>query len=88
MAFPKHVLEQLKGRTADDLISALKKDGYVNDPASRDATIAYIKKATGSNKRIVVHYHPGKTYGPNLLKALLDDIGWTEADMRRVRLIK
>jgi hypothetical protein len=36
----------------------------------------------------VIHYHPRKTYGPKLLTALLNEIGWTEADMRRVKLIK
>jgi hypothetical protein len=29
-----------------------------------------------------------KTYGPKLLKALVSNIGWTEADMRRLRLIR
>ena len=37
---------------------------------------------------MVIHYHPRKTYGPKLLKALLADIGWSEADMRRIKLIK
>jgi hypothetical protein len=41
-----------------------------------------------SRKRIVIHYHPRKTYRPKLLTALLGDIGWSEADMRRVKLIK
>jgi predicted RNA binding protein YcfA (HicA-like mRNA interferase family) len=87
MAFPQHVWQQLKSTTADEIIAALKRDGYKQDPASADATIAYIKIGT-ANKRVVIHYHPRKTYGPKLLKALLDEIGWTEADMRRVKLIK
>ncbi len=88
MAFPKHVWNQLKATTADELIAALKKDGYTQDPASADATIAYIKPGNPSPKRIVIHYHPQKTYGPKLLKGLLSDIGWTEADMRPLKLIK
>lgn len=88
MAFPRHVWEQLKNKTADDLISALLRDGYEKGPSSHDATIAYIKKADDNTKRIVIHYHPRKTFGPGLLKALLEDIGWTEADMRRLKLIK
>jgi predicted RNA binding protein YcfA (HicA-like mRNA interferase family) len=87
MAFPQHVWNQLKSVTADELIAALKRDGYRQDPASADATIAFIKVGNPS-KRIVIHYHPRKTYGPKLLKALLADIGWSEADMRRVKLIK
>ncbi len=87
MAFAQHVWNQLKSLTADELIAALKRDGYRQDPASAGATIAYIK-AGNPSKRIVIHYHPRKTYGPKLLKALLADIGWSDADMRRVKLIK
>ncbi len=87
MAFPQQVWNQLKSISADDLIDALKRDGYEQDPASSDATIAFIKQGS-PNKRVVIHYHPRKTYGPKLLKALLADIGWSEADMRRLRLIK
>ncbi len=87
MAFPQHVWNQLKSRTADELIAALIRDGYQQDHASAGATIAYIK--TGNpTRRIVIHYHPRKTYGPKLLKALLADIGWNEAEMRRLKLIK
>ncbi len=88
MAFPKHVWDQLKSTTADELISALKRDGYVQDPASHDATIAFIKGVNPNRKRVVIHYHPRKTYRPKLLIALLNEIGWTERDMRRLRLIK
>ena len=87
MAFSKQVWNQLKSITADELIAALKRDGYVQDPASRDATIAYIK-TTSPAKRVVIHYHPQKTYRPKLLKGLLGDIGWSEADMKRLKIIK
>lgn len=87
MALSQHVWSQLKAITADDLIAALKRDGYTKDPASADATISYIKR-TIPPKRIVIHYHPRKTYGPKLLKSLLADIGWSEADMKRLKLIK
>jgi predicted RNA binding protein YcfA (HicA-like mRNA interferase family) len=86
-AYPPNVWSQLKNLSADDLISALKKDGWNFDPASRGAIHGYIKTASPTH-RITIHYHPQKTYGPGLLKALLDDIGWTPADMRRLRLIK
>jgi len=87
MAFSKHVWDQLKATTADELIAALKRDGFTQDPASKDATIAFIK-AGSSNQRIVIHYHPKKTFGPALLKGLLADLGWNERDLRRVKLIK
>lgn len=46
MAFPQHVWQQLKATTADEIIAALKRDGYKQDPASADVTIAYIKIGT------------------------------------------
>ena len=87
MAFSKNVWNQLKSTTADEFISALERDGFTKDPASKDATIAYIK-ASSPKKRVVIHYHPRKTYGPGLLKGLIADIGWDEDDLKRVRLIK
>jgi predicted RNA binding protein YcfA (HicA-like mRNA interferase family) len=88
MAFSQNVWNQLKSTTADELIAALKRDGYAKDPASKDATISYIKPTNPGNKRVVIHYHPRKTYGPKLLNALIAEIGWTEADMRKLKLIK
>jgi predicted RNA binding protein YcfA (HicA-like mRNA interferase family) len=88
MAFSQHVWNQLKSKTADELISALTRDGYEKDPASSGAKIGYIKKINPRNKRVVIHYHPRKTYGPGLLKGLLEDIGWTEDEMRHLKLIK
>jgi predicted RNA binding protein YcfA (HicA-like mRNA interferase family) len=87
MAFSKHVWDQLKATTADELIAALGRDGFAKDPAGKGATIAFIKPAN-PNKRVVIHYHPRKTYGPGLLKGLIADIGWDEKDLRRVKLIK
>jgi predicted RNA binding protein YcfA (HicA-like mRNA interferase family) len=87
MAFRKQVWDQLKSLTADDLIAALKRDGYTQDPASKGAAIAYIKLGT-PRKRVVIHYHPKKTYGAKFLQGLLDDIGWSEADLKRLKLVK
>jgi predicted RNA binding protein YcfA (HicA-like mRNA interferase family) len=87
MAFSKNVWNQLKNITADELIGALQRDGYSKDPASKDATISFIKKGD-ETRRIVIHYHPRETYGPGLLKGLIADIGWQEADLRRLKLIK
>ena len=42
----------------------------------------------GAGRRVVIHYHPKKTYGPQLLKALLSDIGWSTDDLKRLKLIK
>ncbi len=88
MAFARNVWNQLKNLTADELVAALQRDGWTKDPASRDATISYIRYESPRHRRVVIHYHPHKTFGSKLLKALLQDIGWTESDLRRLRLIK
>lgn len=87
MAFSQHVWNQLKATTADELESALKRDGYKPDPASAGAIHAYIKQTPQGNKRVTIHWHPKKSYGPKLLNGLLSDIGWTEDDLYRVGLI-
>ncbi len=84
MKLPKQVWDQLKAKTCDDLISALLKDGWVHDE-TRGAVQVY---RSGEGDRVTIHYHPNKTYGPSLLKALLADIGWSVDDMRRLKLVK
>ena len=39
-------------------------------------------------KRIVIHFHPGKQYGYKLIRRLLGDAGWNDADLRRLKMIK
>ena len=84
MNFPKNVWDQLKNKTAQDLMSALEKDGAIHD-VSRGAVQVYRYE---DGRRITIHPHPGKTYGPKYLKGLLDDIGWSIKDMKRLKLIK
>ena len=84
MKLPKNIWDQLKNKSADELISALLKDGWVRDE-TQGAQQVYRHP---EGRRVSIHYHPGKTYGPHLLKALFDDIGWSEDDMRRLKLIK
>ncbi len=84
MAFPPHVWDQLKNVTADELIRALEKDGWSLD-ARRGAEQVYLHP---DGRRVSIHYHPRKTYGPKLLKGLLGDIGWGEGDYRRLKLIR
>ncbi len=84
MSFPSQLWAQLKNLTADDLVRALKRDEWACDMKGGSMRI-YLSPA--SNRRVVIHYHPKKTYGPKMLQGLLDDIGWTEDDMRRLKLI-
>jgi predicted RNA binding protein YcfA (HicA-like mRNA interferase family) len=89
MAFSSNAWKQLKGCSADDLIAALKKDGWTQDPSSKGAVLGFVKgSGNPDRKRITIHYHPQKTYGPGLLKALIRDIGWSESDMKKLKLIR
>ena len=84
MTFPSHVWKQIRNLSVDELINALEKDGWVRD-VTRGAVLVFRHP---DGRRVTVHYHPHKTYGPKLLKALLADIGWTQDDLRRLKLIK
>ena len=84
MKYPSHVWKQLKNLTADDVKGALERDGWVRD-VKCGAQLVYLHR---SGRRVSIHYHPGKTYRPKLLKALLEDIGWTINDLRRLKLIR
>ena len=85
MKYSKNVWGQLKGKTADDLISALLKDGFLLDEVIRIQRI--YRHPDG--RKMSIHYHKGsQTYGAGLLKALLEDTGWSEKDMHRLKLIK
>ena len=89
MAITNPVWQQIKNITAKEIVRALKRDGWIQE-RTRGATIGFTKEkndAPGYN-RIVVHFHPGKTYGPTLLKKLLAETGWNESDLIRLKLIK
>lgn len=83
MIFPAHIWAQLKNITAAELIRALERDGW------------QLRKSKGSRRiyrkgkrTVAIHYHPRKTFGPRMLRSLLNDIGWDEEDLRRLKLIK
>lgn len=89
MACSTNVWNQLKNLSVDAIIAALKRDQWNEDSRGKTSgTRAFVKATAGRNLRIVIHYHPGKTYGAKFLKGLLDDIGWSEDDVRRLGLIK
>ena len=83
MSYPKHVWAQVKNVTADGLIKALERAGWACDMKGGSMRI-YL---SDDGRRVSIHYHPGKTYGAKMLQALLDDIGWSESEMRKYKLI-
>lgn len=67
------------------IIAALKKSGWKVEPNCSGAIQVYRDE---QGNRVGIHYHPKKTYGAKLLQGLLDDIGWTESDLKKLKLIK
>ena len=85
MKYSKNVWEQLKAKTSDEFIFALEKGGFV--PDTKVKTERIYRHPDG--RRVSIHYHTGgKCYGRSLLKALLEDTGWSEDDMRRLKILK
>ncbi len=88
--YPPGVWDQVKNTTHKELMRALKKDGFTRDEGKKGAIIVFRNPADGRRIAVEIHWKSGqKTYGPKLLKAILDDAGWTTVDdLRRVGLIK
>ena len=82
-SFPKGVWDQLKNKTIQDIASALERDGWEREIKS-GATHPY---RHSDGRRVVLHIHPKATKGPRTLKGLIDDIGWDESDLARLKLI-
>lgn len=87
MAYPQHIWNQLKSLESKDLIEALRKDGW-EEEFKRDAPCVFRKEVDGAMRRVSIHYQPKKSYSPFLLRKLLEMTGWTEDDMKRLKLIK
>ncbi|MFA5309203.1 MAG: type II toxin-antitoxin system HicA family toxin [Dehalococcoidales bacterium] len=84
MAFPKQVWDQLKNKSVEDIVSALERDGAALD-TSRGVARVY---RFPDGRLVAIHFHPHKTFGPKLLRDLFEDIGWKEADLKRLKLVK
>jgi len=77
------IWNQLKNITAGELSKALKNDQWF-ERASGGSALVYKK----GSRWVSIHSHPSKTYGPSQLRDLFKDIGWTEPDLKRLKLIK
>ena len=84
MKLPGHVWRQVRALRADAIVRALQRDGWVCDESTGAEQVYW----HSDGRRVSIHYHPRKTYGPGLLKHLLADIGWTVDDLRRLKLVK
>ena len=88
MDYPKNVWDQLKNITVERLMKALENDGW-KKCKSNGARHPYTKEDNkGRADRIVLHYHAKKTFSKFRLNGLLDDIGWSVEDLKRLELIQ
>jgi len=80
----RNVWDQLRKLTPARLAAAIEKDGGIFE--GRAGAVRAYRYPDG--RRVTVHFHLGKGYGPKLLKGLLErDLGWTEDDLRRLGLV-
>lgn len=79
----REIWSQLKNITADEITSALRRDNWM-ERAGECSSFVYKKDA----RMVVIHKHPHKTYQPGQLFLLFEDIGWTEEDLKRLKLIR
>ena len=77
----------LRSLTAQKLINALLRDGFVLDRAAGAHQIYYHR---GDRRRVTVSFHSsGQTFPPKTLKKMIEvEARWTEDDLRRLKLQK
>jgi predicted RNA binding protein YcfA (HicA-like mRNA interferase family) len=79
-----NIWAQLKNMTADDFINALEKDGWIYRGGSGSSSRVYTK----DQHMVSIHYHSHQGYGPDQLRDIFKDTGWTEQDLKKLKLIK
>ncbi len=83
---------KLRSLTARKLISALTQDGFIPDRQVRT-------RQTGSHRHFVhpdgrhitvkFHHSGANFHDPKIIKRMIEDQArWTEADLKRLRLVK
>lgn len=84
----RHVWAQLKSKTSSELKKTLEKDGNWELIKTDGGRHFYEHQSRGNIVEIHVHPSNKKGYGENMLKGILENIGWSEDDMIRLKLIK
>ena len=76
----------LRRITTRMIISALKRDGfYLHHKVGSHHTY----RKTGTSYRVTISYHhSGDTLPPGTLLRIIKQAGWTEDDLKRLKLIK
>ncbi len=71
--------------TARKFVRALLRDGFVF--VRQKGSHQTYRHPDGRTVTVVFH-RPGDTFRPGTLKDMIKDAGWTEADLRRLKLLK
>jgi predicted RNA binding protein YcfA (HicA-like mRNA interferase family) len=76
----------VRSLTARQIVNALLRDGFT------------LRSQSGSHRRYrhpdgrcvtVSYHHPGQTFPPKTLRSMLEEqAGWSEQDLRRLKLIR
>jgi predicted RNA binding protein YcfA (HicA-like mRNA interferase family) len=74
----------LRNLTAREIISALLRDGFIYDRGDGAHQIYYRR----DGRRVTVMFHgSNSTFKRKTLKSMIDQTQWTEADLKRLKLI-
>lgn len=76
---------KLRSLAAKRIISALNKDGFYLDRESGSHQ-QYLRPNKG--RVTVSFYHPSDTFPPKTLKKVIQEAGWIEKDLKRLKLLK
>ena len=74
-----------RGITARQLIRALHADGF---QLTRTRGSHRIYRHPDGRRAVVAYYRLGDTFPIGTLKAMIDDIGWTDEDLARLNLVR
>ncbi len=93
MAFARNVWNQVKNLTKGEIIRALERDNWkLEQPSHSSGSVRLYLKFDENGvplRRVEMHFHrANETCGRKLLAGILDAAGWTETDMKRLKLIK
>jgi predicted RNA binding protein YcfA (HicA-like mRNA interferase family) len=77
------MMEFPRGVTARQLVKALHEDGFI---LTRTRGSHRIYRHPDGRRAVVAYHRLSDTFPIGTLKAMIHDLGWTEADLRRLGL--
>jgi predicted RNA binding protein YcfA (HicA-like mRNA interferase family) len=76
---------KLRSITAREIISALIRDDFYLDRSKESHQ--HFRHPDGRRVTVAFH-HPGETFRPKTLRRMIEDAGWNEEDLKRLRLME